>query len=108
MMEMNTNLNVVNTKLEPAKLSVLAETSKVIAYFFHMRNFKYLPEDIKVAFSDQKTLLRAAKEDKDFDDENIELIRKVGNAWDETKDKYYSETALQQFNERNVTYFKDY
>jgi hypothetical protein len=52
LMEMQTNMNVVNTKLEPARLSILAETSKVVAYFFHMRNFRYLPEEIKVGVCD--------------------------------------------------------
>lgn len=48
-MQTTNNLNIVDTKIEPAKLTILAETSNVVIYFFHMRNFKYLPEEIKVA-----------------------------------------------------------
>jgi hypothetical protein len=108
LMETTNNLNVVNTEIEPAKLTILAETSRVIVYFFHMRNFKYLPEEIKVAFDDQKTLLNHARTAPDYDDEKIDRIRKQGLVWDEYKESLYHKTAVFQFNQRKVNHFKDY
>lgn len=107
-MEAKSNLNFVQTSLEPAKLSIIAETSKVVTYFFHMRNFKYLPEEIKVGFDDQKTLLDAARNQKDFDDEDIDQMKAKGTSWDEYKVRLYAKTAQTQYYKRNVNQFKDF
>jgi hypothetical protein len=107
-METTNNLNVVSAEIEPAKLSILAETSRVVTYFFHMRNFKYLPEEIKVPFDDQKTLLNHAKSATDYDDESIDVIRKQGLVWDEYKEHLYYKTAVSQFYQRRINHFKDY
>ena len=47
-LESKDNMELVSNKLEPARLTVLVETSKVVLYFFSMTNYKYLPEEIKV------------------------------------------------------------
>ena len=55
-MSVSNNLKAVEVKPEPAKLSIIAETSKVVLYHFSMKNFKYLPEDIKVGPSHSRKL----------------------------------------------------
>lgn len=48
---------VNNTYTKHAKLSIVAETSKVIIYTFNINNFKYLTEDIQVRYLSGNSLI---------------------------------------------------
>lgn len=47
-MQVKDNLTAEQLTVEPAKLSILCETSRAVLYHFDMKNFKYLPEEVKV------------------------------------------------------------
>lgn len=49
LMDMKSAFDAVEHSLQPARLSIIAETHKVVAYHFDIKNFKYLPEEVKVA-----------------------------------------------------------
>jgi hypothetical protein len=50
-------MEVTEAIVEPAKISIIVETSKVVLYYFPMKSFKYLPEDIKVICFKPRKLL---------------------------------------------------
>lgn len=99
-MELGKDLSYKEYEVEPAKLSVLAETAKVTLYYFDLKNYKFLPEEVK------QTLQRAARNDKDFDDRDIEEIEKRGREWDKQKEDIYMKVISQQYHSRRVDDFK--
>lgn len=48
-MQVKDNMTAEQLTVEPARLSILCETSRAVLYHFDMKNFKYLPEEVKVA-----------------------------------------------------------
>lgn len=56
----------------------------------------------------QRTILQAARETKDFDDEDIADIQRKGDRWDRFKEQVYLRTAAEQFYKRRAEGFKEY
>lgn len=89
-----------NNYTKHAKLSIIAETSKVVIYSFKIENFKYLTEVI------QNTLLSELSKTIDFDEENIEETKRVGVIWDKYKETLFNNKIEEQYDIRSPDDYK--
>ena len=52
--------------------------------------------------------MNAAISGKDFDEEDVELIKQVGEKWDQYKQKLYMKSIIERYNKRHIDDYKCY